>query len=357
LSRKRLRELGKSIGNYKTGEYNSITDVEGVKVGHCTLKENHDGTTIRTGVTAILPHSGNLFREKVFANTHVINGFGKTTGTIQIEELGQIESPIMLTNTLSVGSILQGTVHYMLEKTPEIGDTAGTVNVVVGECNDSYLNDIRGLHVGPEHAKKAIEAAQSGVVEEGCVGAGTGMLCLGFKGGVGTSSRIHQFGEEKYTVGALVVTNFGQKKDLRIPKESLEASEKQLPDGSIMIILATDAPLNDRQLKRLAKRASFGLSRTGSYAAHGSGDIVIAFSTAHKISYQPSHNENTVDYNFLREDGEHISQLFEMTVDTVEEAIWNSLCKAETTTGREGREVEAFPYELVDNWNFFSSNS
>jgi D-aminopeptidase len=353
LTRKRLRELGKSIGNYKTGEYNSITDVEGVKVGHCTLREDRDDTTIRSGVTAILPHSGNLFREKVFANSHVINGFGKTAGTIQINELGLLESPIMLTNTLSVGDVLQGTVQYMLEKTPEIGDTAGTVNAVVGECNDSYLNDIRGLHVGPEHVKKAIESAKSGVVEEGCVGAGTGMLCLGFKGGVGTSSRIHPFGQEKYTVGALVVTNFGQRKDLRIPTAAQETSEKQLPDGSIMIILATDAPLNERQLERLAKRASFGLSRTGSYASHGSGDIVIAFSTAHKIPHKPSSNENTMSYNFLREDGEHISKLFEMTADTVEEAIWNSLCKAETTTGREGRTVEAFPYKLLDNWNFF----
>ncbi|MFD2679217.1 DmpA family aminopeptidase [Bacillus seohaeanensis] len=354
LTRKRLRELGKSIGKYKTGEYNSITDVEGVKVGHCTLREDRDDTTIRTGVTAILPHSGNLFREKVFASSHVINGFGKTAGTIQINELGLLESPIMLTNTLSVGDVLQGTVQYMLEKTPEIGDTAGTVNAVVGECNDGYLNDIRGLHVGREHVKKAIESAKSGVVEEGCVGAGTGMLCLGFKGGVGTSSRIHLFGQEKYTVGALVVTNFGQRKDLRIPTVSDETSEKQLPDGSIMIILATDAPLNDRQLERLAKRASFGLSRTGSYATHGSGDIVISFSTAHKVPHQPSTNENTMSYNFLREDGKYISQLFEMTVDTVEEAIWNSLCKAETITGRKGRTVEAFPYELLDDWNFFN---
>jgi D-aminopeptidase len=345
MERKRLRELGGSIGSYTCGKYNSITDIEGVKVGHKTLHYEHDNTVIRTGVTAILPHGGNLFREKVCAGRHVINGFGKTVGTIQMEELGVLESPILLTNTLSVGDVLKGTVQYMLDETPEIGDTTGTVNVVVGECNDGFLNDIRGLHVKPEDAREAIVHAQSGPVDEGCVGAGTGMLCLGYKGGIGTSSREYPFGDEKYTVGALVLTNFGQRKDLRLP--NLNSGEDQLtPDGSIMIILATDAPLNERQLKRLAKRATFGLSRTGSYAAHGSGDVVLAFSTAHRIPHQPS-NDNTIPYSFIKEDGQIISTLFEMTVDSVEEAIWNSLCKAETTTGRNGREMEAIPLELL----------
>ncbi|MGR3766539.1 DmpA family aminopeptidase [Rossellomorea sp. NS-SX7] len=345
MERKRLRELGVEIGSYSCGHANSITDIEGVKVGHQTLHYESNGTTVRTGVTAVLPHEGNIFRDKVFAASHVINGFGKTAGTIQIEELGVLESPIMLTNTLSVGDVMKGTVQYLLEESPEIGDTTGTVNVFVGECNDGYLNDIRGLHVSPDDAREAINKAHSGIVEEGCVGAGTGMLCLGYKGGIGTSSRQHTFGDEVYSVGALVVTNFGRRKDLRIPEE-LKKEEREIPDGSIMIILATDAPMNERQLKRLAKRASFGLSRTGSYAAHGSGDIVLAFSTAHRVPHQPT-EDNTVSYSFIKEDGEIISALFEMAVDSVEEAIWNALAGAETTTGRNERQVEAIPLELL----------
>jgi D-aminopeptidase len=344
MERKRLRDLGVKIGFYPAGPTNSITDIEGVKVGHQTLDQDRDGKAVRTGVTAILPHEGNIFREKVFAATHIINGFGKTAGTIQIEELGVLESPVMLTNTLSVGDVMRGAIQHMMEENPEIGDTAGTVNVFVGECNDGYLNDIRGLHVLPDDARKAILHAHSGFIEEGCVGAGTGMLCLGYKGGIGSSSRKHKFNDEHYSVGALVVTNFGRRTDLRFPVEKEE--EREIPDGSIMIILATDAPMNERQLKRLAKRASFGLSRTGSYAAHGSGDIVLAFSTAHKVPHQPS-EDNTMTYSFIKEDGEMISALFEMAVDCVEEAIWNALAKAETTSGRNGRRVEAIPLEVL----------
>lgn len=343
--RKRLRDLGVEIGSFPCGPDNSITDIGGVKVGHQTLHYEKDGRVVRTGVTAILPHGGNLFREKVFAASHVINGFGKTAGTIQIEELGLLESPIMLTNTLSVGDVMKGTVEFLMERCPEIGDTTGTVNVFVGECNDGYLNDIRGLHVTADDACQAIRNARSGLVDEGCVGAGTGMLCLGYKGGAGTSSRRCTVGADEYTVGALVVANFGRRRDLSL-HTGLPKEEQEVPDGSIMIILATDAPMNDRQLKRLAKRASFGLSRTGSYAAHGSGDIVLAFSTAHKVPHQPDES-NTTTYPFIKEDGELISTLFEMAVECVEEAIWNALAKAETTTGRNGRLVEAIPPELL----------
>jgi len=347
MNRVRLRELGITIGRYEAGKNNAITDVAGVKVGHVTLNETkEDGKEVRTGVTAILPHGGNLFKEKVVASSYVINGFGKTVGTIQVEELGVVESPILLTNTLSVSSALEGTIRYLLDQNSEIGDTTGTVNVVVGECNDGYLNDIRGLHVKPDHVCDAIEAATSGPVGEGCVGAGTGMSCLGYKGGIGTSSRVTTFNGKKATIGALVLSNYGKVEHLRLPSNKL-VDEERMPDGSIMIVLATDAPLNERQLKRLAKRASFGLSRTGSHASNGSGDIVIAFSTAHRISHQPKEEETTLPFNFLKEDGPLISELFEMTVDAVEEAIWNSLCMATTTVGHQGKRREAIPYDLL----------
>ncbi|UQW97879.1 P1 family peptidase [Rummeliibacillus sp. G93] len=359
MGRVRLRDLGIKIGRFQTGKHNSITDVSGVKVGHVTLSyNNEDGHAIRTGVTVILPHTDSLFEEKVLGSSYVINGFGKTVGTIQLQELGVIESPIMLTNTLSVPAVLDGTIRYLLRQNPQIGDTTGTVNVIVGECNDGYLNDIRGMHVAPEHAIQAIQNAESGIVEEGCVGAGTGMSCLGYKGGIGTSSREASFGDNLYTVGALVVSNFGEKKDLRIPGDGrfakAEENKERMPDGSIMIVLATDAPLNERQLQRLAKRAAFGLSRTGSYASHGSGDIVIAFSTAHRIPHKLPPNQECNTFHFLREDGQLISQLFEMAVDTVEEAIWNSICKATTTEGNKGKVKEEVPYEVLmglKGWN------
>jgi D-aminopeptidase len=351
MDRVRLRNLGICIGRHQTGPYNAITDVLGVQVGQITLSyEKEDGRKVRTGVTAILPHEGNLFREKVLGSSYVINGFGKTVGTIQLQELGVIESPILLTNTLSVPAVLEGTIRYLLEQNTEIGDTTGTVNVLVGECNDGYLNDIRGLHVKPEHARLAIETATAGAVEEGCAGAGTGMSCLGYKGGVGTSSRIASFGKNQYTVGAFVVSNFGEEKDLRIPGGGWlhhPEKEEKLPDGSIMMILATDAPLNERQLGRLAKRAAFGLSRTGSYASHGSGDIVIAFSTAHRIPHELPEDQECLPFQFLREDGQFISQLFEMAAESVEEAIWNSLCMAETTEGSNGNIRKAIPYSTL----------
>lgn len=348
MQRLRLRELGINIGGHETGKHNSITDVSGVKVGHVTIKKDlENDRAVRTGVTAILPHGGNLFKEKVIASTYVINGFGKTVGSIQVDELGVIESPIMLTNTLSVSAALEGTIRYLLAENPEIGDTTGTVNVVVGECNDGYLNDIRGLHVTADDAIRAIEAATTDPVEEGAVGAGTGMSCLGFKGGIGTSSRIKTFNEQEFTVGALVLSNYGKLEQLRVPTNHM-TDEEEMPDGSIMIILATDAPLSDRQLKRLCKRASFGLSRTGSFASNGSGDIVIGFSTAHKIIHEPNPLDTTIPYHFLKEDGPFISDLFSMAVDAVEEAIWNSLCKATTTIGQKGKSRQEIPYEILE---------
>lgn len=347
--RKRLRDLGVEIGHFPTGKRNSLTDVPGVKVGQTTISYSLESDqVVRTGVTAILPHEGNLFQEKVLASSCVINGFGKTIGLVQLEELGVIESPIMLTNTLSVPAVAEGTIRYLLDQNKDIGQTTGTVNVIVGECNDGYLNDIRGMHVKPEHAIKAISIAND-EIKEGCVGAGTGMSCFGFKGGIGTSSRVIDVNGVEYTLGVLILSNYGQKEDLLFPgmNETItcDASPEKEQDGSIMIVIGTNAPLNERQLHRLAKRASFGLSRTGSHAAHGSGDVVISFSTAHKICHYPT--KGVMDFSFLVENGPIISRFFQMTVEAVEEAIWNSLCMATTTIGVNKHKREQFDYTYL----------
>ncbi|TMN22805.1 DmpA family aminopeptidase [Lentibacillus cibarius] len=320
------------------GYMNGITDVAGVQVGHVTLyKKVNNEDTICTGVTAILPHDGNLFRQKVRAGSAVINGYGKTAGLVQVDELGLLESPIMLTNTFSVGAVLQGTLTYMLEQDLAIGDTESSLNIVVGECNDSYLNTMRMQAVKPEHAIEAIQSASVGPVEEGAVGAGKGMVCFGYKGGIGTSSRI----VEGYTVGCLVLSNFGKREEALFA----DFSRVQLdtPDGSIMMIIATDAPLYDRQLQRLAKRCAAGLGRTGSHIGHGSGDVAIAFSTANTYHHQSdSHLESM---SFLRDDYPVMNGLFQAVVEATEEAVISSLRNAETTEGRKERVVEKAPLE------------
>lgn len=332
---KRLRDYGIIIGEMKTGKKNSITDVEGVKVGHVTLNDGE----IQTGVTAILPHIGNIFKEKLMAVSHVINGFGKTMGTIQIDELGTIETPIILTNTLSIGTAADALIDYMLEQNEDIGDTTGTVNPVVCECNDQYLNDIRGKHIKKEHINEAIKNA-SDDFEEGAVGGGRGMSCLGFKGGIGTASRVLELGDDEFTIGALVMSNFGARGNLTVDGvkigKSVEEQESKMRSredkGSIIIILAVDIPLTERQLKRIAKRAAAGLARTGSYFGNGSGDIVIGFSTANRINHYETNstipirmfNENKMDTAFIA------------ASEAVEEAILNSLVCAETTMGKDG---------------------
>ncbi|EWG11122.1 P1 family peptidase [Cytobacillus firmus] len=340
----KIRERGVTIGKLQTGEKNCITDVEGVMVGHITLEYPlDDDQYVCTGVTAVLPHGGNLFREKVPAASYVINGFGKTTGLVQVEELGVIESPIMLTNTFGVPAVTQGTLEYILRTTPEIGDTTGTVNIVAGECNDGYLNSIRALPVKPEHAIAAIQNAKPEKVEEGAVGAGKGMVCFGYKGGVGASSRVitEEQSTNEYKIGCLVVTNFGNRDEFPFNKYGLSEippKTKDTPDGSIMIILATDAPVSDRQLKRFAKRCGIGLGRTGSHFSNGSGDIVIAFSTANKILHGSSSMIETAQ--FIRDDHPIMNQLFQAAAEAAEEAILNSLSQARTTKGRNGRVVE-----------------
>ncbi len=334
------------VGILPRGPLNAITDVPGVRVGHVTLRR---GTDVRTGVTAILPHDGNLFQEKVPAAMYVGNGFGKLIGYTQVEELGTIETPIILTNTLAVGTAAAAVVQWTLRQPGNEG--VRSVNPVVGETNDGYLNDIRKQSVRPEHVWKAIESARGGPVEEGCVGAGTGTVCFGFKGGIGTSSRRLPESLGGYTVGVLVQTNFGgvlqiagvpvgQELGRYYLRDVLESS-----DGSCIIVLATDAPLDARQLKRLAKRALYGLARTGGISSHGSGDYVIAFSTCPENRVRLRNESRVQRRKVLREDA--LSPLFLAAIEATEEAIYHSLFAAETTRGRDGHVVEALPVDRV----------
>lgn len=343
----RARDLGVEIGILPTGNFNSITDVEGVLVGHFTKIQGND---IRTGVTAILPHRGNLFQEKTPAAVFVGNGFGKLAGSTQIEELGNLESPIVLTNTLGVAAGMEGIIQYTLELPGN--EAVQSVNAVVGETNDGYLNDIRGQHVRKEEVLSAIGSAKNGRVEEGNVGAGTGTVCFGFKGGIGTSSRKLPESLGGYTVGVLVQTNFGgvlQINGAPVGEELGQYSFQnhlESADGSCMIIVATDAPVNERNLKRIAQRAMMGLARTGGIASNGSGDYVIAFS---------NHPQNRIVHTaptltllegeMLRNDD--MSPLFLATIEATEEAIINSLFAAQDMEGKDGRTVKALPLPRV----------
>jgi D-aminopeptidase len=343
------REMGIEIGVMETGLLNSITDVKGVRVGHFT---KIIGNQIRTGVTAILPHEGNLFQEKVPAAVYVGNGFGKLAGSTQIEELGNLESPIVLTNTLSVAAGIQGIIQYTLSQAGN--ETVQSVNAVVGETNDGYLNDIRGQHIDREEVIEAILSASADPVEEGNVGAGTGTVCFGFKGGIGSASRKLPENLGGYTVGILVQSNFGgvlQIDGVPIGKALGQYSFKnqlESADGSCMIVVATDAPVNERNLKRMAQRAIMGLAKTGGIASNGSGDYVIAFSAseANRILHSgvPLKLE---DKRFLRNDD--MSPLFLAVIEATEEAIINSLFAAKDMTGKDGRTVPALPLEEVKN--------
>ncbi len=351
--RPRLREFGIKTGILNPGPLNAITDVAGVKVGHVTLIE---GDNVRTGVTAILPHEGNIFQDKVPAAVYVANGFGKLTGTTQIEELGNLETPIILTNTLSVPTAADAVIDYILSL-PQ-NDGVGSVNPVVGETNDGWLNDIRGRHVKKEHVLEAIQNAKGGPVEEGAVGAGTGTICYNYKGGIGTSSRKLAAQRGGYTVGVLVQTNHGgvfQINGIPIDRKLGESPATGRPEpnaelgpvseGSCMVVVATDAPLDSRNLKRLAKRALLGIARTGGYYSAGSGDYAIAFSTAKdlRISYLSPTPTQTV--TLLR--NEQVSQLFLAAAEATEEAILNSLFKAKTMKGKNGHTAQALPLEKI----------
>jgi D-aminopeptidase len=349
VARQRIRELGIAPGLLPPGPLNAITDVAGVGVGHATLIQGDGPHAVRTGVTVVLPHAGNLYRQKVLAAVQTINGYGKAFGFEQVRELGQIESPIALTNTASVGLVADALIAWTLAQNPK----AYSVNVVVGECNDGYLNDIRGQHVRREHVWQAIDAATPGPVAGGNVGAGTGMVCFGFKGGVGAASRRLAAAQGGFTVGALVVANMGRRELLLVNGAPLGrrlagwrgAPVASTDAGSIMMVVATDAPLTGRQLLRLAGRAGLGLARTGSAGGHGSGDFAIAFSTANRAPLVTRGLTRQIEV--LVETGEALDPLFQATVEAVEEAILNALCMAETMTGCEGRVAHALPLAMV----------
>lgn len=347
LSQNKLRDHGVEIGVLQPGTYNAVTDVPGVQVGHSTI---FSGENIRTGVTAILPHSGNIFQEKVPAAIYVGNGFGKLAGYTQVKELGNLETPIILTNTLSVPTAVNAVIGYTLDQPGN--ENVRSVNAVVGETNDGYLNDIRGRHVTEEHVLQALKDAKSGPVIEGNIGAGTGTICFGFKGGIGTSSRVLPKKSGGYTVGVLVQTNFGgvlQVAGVEVGKKLGHYSDsfKYSPDGSCMMVVMTNAPLDSRNLERLAKRAMLGLAKTGGIASNGSGDYVIAVSTAEacRIPYQSDSPIQSVPT--LR--NEAMTPLFLATIEATEEAILNSLFAAETIIGRDGHKIEALPKEKVLN--------
>lgn len=329
--------FGLSFGEIPSGETNRITDVPGVLVGHKTLCSGD----IQTGVTAVLPHGGNLFREKVPAAVHVINGFGKTVGSIQMEELGTLETPIVLTNTLSVGTASTALIRYMLNQCPEIGDTSVTLNPVVCECNDMRLNDIRGLHIGEPDVLDALHSAGK-VFAEGAVGAGRGMCCFQLKGGIGSASRRLVFDGIPYTLGCLVLTNFGAMKDFLLcgaPVGSFLAKNlsPQEDKGSCIVVLATDLPLSTRQLKRIARRAGVGISRTGGLCSNGSGEIALAFSTTNRIPHEPGAAVRTC--SVLAE--EKLDEVFRAAAFATEESIVSSMLHAETVTGRGGVTVKS----------------
>ncbi len=335
----RPRDMGVQIGIFKTGKWNAITDVDGVQVGHETLIY---GDSVRTGVTIIKPHGGNLFENKVMGSVYVTNGFGKAIGFTQVEELGTIETPIGLTNTLNIFMVANSIVDYMIAENPDIR----SVNPVVGETNDSGLNDIQGRHVTKKHVFNAIKNAKEGPVKEGSVGAGTGTRALGFKGGIGTASRVLPKEAGSYKVGVLVQTNFGGSLMINgapVGRELLKSSfSSSIPydedEGSCMIVIATNAPLSNRNLKRMAKRVDHAFGRVGAYSSNGSGDYVIIFSTANILSS----NQKTIKREEMK--NRYMNGLFAATVEATEEAIINSLFMADVMDSKYGQ-IESLPID------------
>jgi D-aminopeptidase len=357
-SRCRARELGISLGRFKPGRWNAITDVAGVRVGHSTIIRGPGGPLrvgkgpVRTGVTAILPNTTNVFEERVVGGGFVLNGAGEVSGMTQLLEWGLIETPIFLTNTLSVGAVSDAAVRWMIDRYPGIGDEHDVIIPLVGECDDSWLNDIAGRHVKAEHVSEALRTASDGPVPEGNVGGGTGMITCDFKAGIGTSSRKLPEALGGYTVGVLVMSNFGEMRQLRVGGlpvgEVLDARYRQVQRrtksyGSIIAVIATDAPLITHQLHRLAKRAALGIGRVGSSAMHGSGEIVLAFSTANQV---PRESRKMV-YRIKILLDQRFDPLYEAVIEATEEAILNSMLASKTMTGRDGNTVYALDPDLL----------
>jgi D-aminopeptidase len=355
--RVRARALDLPLGRFRPGKHNAITDVEGVLVGHATiirgegkLRPGHG--PVRTGVTAILPSNGNIFMERLHGGSFVLNGAGEVSGLTQVMEWGLLETPILLTNTMSVGAVSDAVARTMVERYPGIGDEHDVIIPVVGECDDSWLNDIAGVHVHEDHVRAAIAGATSGPVAEGSVGGGTGMITCDFKGGIGTSSRKLPESHGGYTLGVLVMSNFGKMHNLRVGGLPLgEVLEERFHDqlrrqdsyGSIIAVVATDAPLLPNQISRLCKRVGLGIGRVGSYAAHGSGEIVVGFSTANII---PRRTKKMVTKVKLLLD-QRLDPLYEAVMEATEEAILNAMCMAGPMTGINGHSCPALPLDEV----------
>lgn len=355
----RARQLGITIGRHQPGPHNAITDVAGVRVGHATLIQGHGPLVVgrgpvRTGVTAILPNAGNVYMERLHCGGFVLNGAGEFSGLTQVMEWGLLETPILLTNTLSVGTCSEALVKYMLRRYPSIGREHDVIIPLVGECDDSWLNDIGGHHVREEHVLEALAAASGGPVAEGSVGAGTGMMTCDLKSGIGTSSRQLDPEEGAYTVGVLVQSNFGKLEELRVDgvpvgrylaRQRGDADRRPGIAGSLIGVAATDAPLLPHQLNRLAKRMALGIGRVGSHAAHGSGEILVAFSTGNKAPRHPRSRSHTYQVSVLEDHA--LNPLYEAIVDATEEAILNSLLAAPEMVGQSDRRAQAIPLDLL----------
>lgn len=356
--RVRARELGLPLGRFKPGKHNAITDVEGVLVGHSTIIRGDAGPLkpgfgpVRTGVTAILPNESNIFMDRLAGGAFVLNGAGEVSGLTQVVEWGLLETPILLTNTMSVGAVSDAVARVMVEQYPGIGSEHDVIIPVVGECDDSYLNDIAGRHVTEAHVREALANAKAGPITEGCVGGGTGMITCDFKAGIGTSSRKLPQVFGGYTLGVLVMSNFGKMHNLRVAglpvgeflaEKFKNTPRRQFSYGSIIAVVATDAPLLPHQLTRLCKRVGLGIGRVGSYAAHGSGEIVVGFSTANVV---PRRTQKMV-YKMKILLDQRLDPLYEAVMEATEEAILNSLCMGTPMSGVDNHEVPALPLDEV----------
>lgn len=351
--RARLRDLGVIPGRMPTGPLNAITDVAGVRVGHTTLIAGEGSLVpgwgpIRTGVTAVIPHHGTLWRHRVKAAIEILNGSGEVTGRTFVEEMGEMDGPILLTNSFNVPLVANAGLSYVLQRVPELGVKGGYVHPVVAECSDMLMNDIQGRHVHEEHVWAALDSATAGPVEEGCVGGGTGLTCYQFKSGIGTASRRCEIAGATYTVGVLAMPNHGLRHQLRVagvnvgPMVSTPVPD-WIQEGSVVLVMATDAPLTSRQMRRVARRGALGLARTGATARNGSGDVLIAFSTGNVLDReQPVHALRFLNNAVL-------DPLFEGTVEAAEEAVLNALTAARTMVGRDSHVAEALPLDEVQD--------